>query len=117
MVADERFWRNLAELLRTHRLVIDRPKGSRHPRFPELEYPLDYGYLEGTSAVDGNGVDVWVGSDPGRRLVGVICTVDSYKGDAELKLLVGCTPEEMQVVLQRQNSGPMAAILIPVMGA
>jgi hypothetical protein len=40
----------LEELAMTRRIVIDRPKGSRHPVFPDIEYPLDYGYVEGTSA-------------------------------------------------------------------
>jgi inorganic pyrophosphatase len=39
------FWSRLDELLATSRLVIDRPKGTRHPRYPEVIFPLDYGYL------------------------------------------------------------------------
>jgi len=42
----------------------------------------------------------------------VICTVDLTKRDAEIKILLGCTPEEMQTALRTHNSGSMAGVLI-----
>ncbi len=43
---------------------IDRPLGSAHPDFPDLIYPINYGYIEGTMAADGEEQDVYVlGSD------------------------------------------------------
>ena len=110
---DELFWRNLDELIATSRVVIDRSAGTAHPRFPSFVYPYDYGYLDGTKAADGGGVDVWVGSQPDRRLTGVICTVDLHKRDTELKLLLGCTPAESQAILAAHNAGPQAGMLIP----
>src|SRR5579884_3172446 len=80
---DERFWALADELVRSHAIVIDRPRGSQHPRMPEIVYPLDYGFLDGTVAVDGGGVDVWRGSLPELRVTAIIATVDVYKGDAE----------------------------------
>jgi hypothetical protein len=59
---EEDFWDFLERLVASSRPVVDRPKGSRHPRYPALVYPLDYGYLEGTQAMDGGGVDFWRGS-------------------------------------------------------
>ena len=47
------FWQALDRLFTSLPLRIDRPKGSSHPKFPEMIYPLDYGYLEGFSAIDG----------------------------------------------------------------
>lgn len=58
------FWAALDELVATSTVRIDRPKGTAHPRYPSFIYPLDYGYLEGTQAADGGGIDVWVGSLP-----------------------------------------------------
>jgi inorganic pyrophosphatase len=52
------FWQALEKLVTESELVINRPKGSRHPRYPGLEYPLDYGYLKGTKAMDGGGKPV-----------------------------------------------------------
>jgi len=52
------FWEFLEKLIASTSIVIDRPKGSCHPRFPDLKYPLDYEYLEGTRSMDGAGIDV-----------------------------------------------------------
>ena len=107
------FWERLDELVAGCRVVIDRPRGTAHPRFPDFIYPVDYGYLEGTRAVDGGGVDVWVGSLPAPRVTGVVCTVDGLKRDTELKLLLGCTPEEAEVILKTHDGEFQAAMLIP----
>lgn len=34
-------------------VLIDRPLGSRHPRDPEFVYELNYGFVPGTMAPDG----------------------------------------------------------------
>lgn len=106
------FWHKLDMLVESAALVIDRPKGCRHPRFPDLVYPLDYGYLQGTSAVDGEGVDVWRGSDPAGALEAIVCTVDLDGRDAEIKLLIGCTEQERRAVVEFHNQGLMAGILV-----
>ncbi|MGC4106718.1 MAG: hypothetical protein QM753_10270 [Thermomicrobiales bacterium] len=83
MTEDHRFWERADVLVAEHPIVIDRPGGSAHPRYSELIYPFDYGYLDGTGAVDGGGVDCWRGSLPDARVVGAVITVDTYKRDSE----------------------------------
>ena len=56
------FWSALDELVLNSEIVIDRPKGTAHPKYPKFIYRLDYGYLKNTSSMDGDGIDVWVGS-------------------------------------------------------
>lgn len=104
------YWSGLDRLVSTHRLVIDRPRGSRHKVYRDSISPLDYGYMEGTISGDGAGVDVWVGTLKNGAVTGVICTVDLLKGDVETKLLVGCTDEEAQTVLSCHNVGSQHAI-------
>lgn len=106
------FWPRLDWLVTTRELVIDRPRGSVHPRYPSFAYPLDYGYLAGTLAPDGGGLDIWLGSLPERRVTAVLCTVDLEKGDAEIKLLIGCTPAEMELIRAIHNSSMQSAILV-----
>jgi len=106
------FWRKLDQLVAAHAVVIDRPRGSAHPRVATFVYPFDYGYLAGTGAADGDGIDVWVGSLAEQRVTGVICTVDLEKRDAELKLLLGCTPAEAREMLRVHNAGSQAGILV-----
>jgi inorganic pyrophosphatase len=106
------FWKTLDQLVASHSLVIDRPKGTPHPRFPEIIYPLDYGYLEGTTSMDGGGVDVWIGASGTHNSSAVILTVDLLKSDAEVKIMLGCTEDELQTILVFHNTNHMGATLI-----
>lgn len=112
MYMNTEFWARLESLLAEHTLVIDRPKGSAHPRFSHLIFPLDYGYLEGVKGGDGDGLDVWRGSDPALGLVGIVCTVDMMKKDAEIKLLVGCTEEDLDIIDSFHNGKYMSAVIV-----
>lgn len=106
------FWAYLDRLVASSRLVIDRPKGSHHPRYPALTYPVDYGYLEETTTVDGGGIDVWAGSIPDQALSALLLTVDLQKRDVEVKLLLGCTEAEQQIILDFHNDGLMCAVRV-----
>jgi inorganic pyrophosphatase len=100
MKPDTSFWQAMTELRAITSVIIDRPKGSSHPRYPEVIYPPDYGYLENTTASDGGGIDVWSGSlhRTDKTLTGILCTFDTLKHDAEIKLLSGCTEEDVQTI-------------------
>ena len=106
------FWTRLDDLIQSSELVIDRPKGNTHPRYPELVYPLDYGYLKETSGGDGNEIDIWRGSMNGNRLVAIACTVDTIKRDAEVKLLIDCTDDEIEIINRFHNNYHMSGIVI-----
>lgn len=110
---DAAFWCALDALIAASRGVIDRPKGSAHPRYPDMIYPLDYGYLADTASMDGDGVDLWRGSDPRQQLDALIVTVDLMKRDSEIKLLIGCTEAEKETVLAQHNDSEyMKGILV-----
>ena len=98
MRTDSDFWLAMIELIASTPIVIDRPRGTTHPRFADLIYPLDYGYLDKTSAGDGDGIDVWIGSNIEKILTGILCTFDKLKRDAEIKLLIGCTKEDVETI-------------------
>jgi inorganic pyrophosphatase len=108
----EDFWNALDELVNTSEIVIDRPKGSAHPRFPDFIYRVDYGYLKNTASMDGAGIDVWVGSGE-KKIDAIMCIVDLMKKDSEIKILIGCTEEEKMEVYQTHNETQyMKGILI-----
>jgi len=100
MTPNSYFWHEMAELAATNSIIIDRPRGSPHPRYPDVIYPLDYGYLEGTISADGNSTDVWLGSLNiiDKMLTRILCTFDTLKRDEEIKLLIGCTEEDVQII-------------------
>ncbi len=106
------FWQYLDRLLASNKVIIDRPKGSHHPRYPKVTYPVDYGYLEGTTTVDGGGLDVWRGSLLEKSLTALVLTVDLLKQDIEVKLLLGCTDAEQQAILAFHNDGLMCAVKV-----
>ena len=108
---DNSFWKELNQLAASNAFVIDRPRGSTHPRFTEVIYPLDYGYLENTTTGDGNGIDVWIGSLDKKALTGILCTFDTLKKDAEIKLLVACTKEEIEIIQNFHSE--MHTVFIP----
>ena len=109
---DSEFWEYLERLIENSTIKIDRPKGSAHPRFPEMIYPLDYGYLKDTISTDGGGLDVWVGAQTSARLERIICTIDLNKKDIEIKLLIGCSEADLKTIMDFHNSDEMRAILI-----
>jgi len=105
------FWTRLDELIASSEIVIDRPKGTVHPRYSDLVFPLDYGYLEGTTSGDGDGIDVWVGTAGHRQLTAIASTVDMKKKDAEIKLIIGCTEAEI-VIIEKCHSGRYMSCII-----
>lgn len=113
MVYNEEFWAALDSLVEQSEIIIDRPKGTIHPKYPDLLYKVYYGFLQGTSSMDGNEVDVWRGSDPGEHIDAIICTVDLIKRDSEIKILIGCNEEEKEIIYQTHNSSKyMKGIMI-----
>lgn len=106
------FWSTLDKLVTESKIIIDRTKGSSHPKYPNFIYPVDYGYLENTSSMDGGGIDVWKGSN-GNHIDSIICTVDLLKKDSEIKILIGCNEDEKyRVLATHNNSEYMKGILI-----
>ena len=99
---NEDFWKALDELVSNSEIVIDRPRGSAHPRFPNFIYKVDYGYLKNTSSMDGAGIDVWIGSGD-KKIDAIMCIVDLMKRDSEIKKLVGCTEEEKLDIYKTHN--------------
>jgi inorganic pyrophosphatase len=104
------YWDYLEKIVKTHEIIIDRPKGTTHPHYPELIYPLDYGYLRDTTTVDGGGIDIFLGTKKNRKIEGIICTVDLKKNDAEVKIMYGCYKEEINSALRLLNDKSMRAI-------
>ena len=83
-------------------VTIDRPIGSRHPKFKDLVYSQNYGYVEGTTAPDGEELDVYVLGDFGPlktfegRCIAIIHRID----DNDDKLVVvadGTTYTDKQI--------------------
>ncbi len=42
------------------KVIVDRPLGSYHPEHKDLYYPINYGYIEGIFAPDGEEQDAYI---------------------------------------------------------
>jgi inorganic pyrophosphatase len=71
-------------------VTVDRPLGSHHPAHDYIRYPLNYGYVAGTVAGDGEPIDAYVlGVDePVREAHGIVIGVVLRADDVEDKLLI-----------------------------
>ena len=92
-------WEAWDRVIEEHGVCVERPVREPHPDHPTIIYPIDYGYIPGTEATDGQAVDCFIGSAPSSSaasgLVGLILTTDYREGDREAKLLIDCTPPEI----------------------
>ena len=109
---DNAFWSNLDRLVSESKIIIDRPRDSRHPKYPDFIYPVDYGCLENTTSMDGSGIDIWKGTNSD-IIDAIICTIDLLKKDSEIKILIGCSEKEKQLILAAHNDSEyMKGIMI-----
>ncbi len=76
--------------------VIDRPAGSRHPQYPDMVYPVNYGYIPGCPAGDGEDQDVYVlgTEDPLETFEGIVIAVFHRRDDREDKWIVSLDGKE-----------------------
>ena len=91
-------------------VTIDRPMGSYHPEYKDMYYPINYGYIEGVMADDGEEQDAYViGVDkPLETFTGKLIAVIKRHDDVEDKWVVcpeGCnyTKEEIQRLTEFQE--------------
>ena len=42
------------------KVTVDRPMGSFHPKHKDIYYPINYGYIEGIMAPDGEEQDAYI---------------------------------------------------------
>ena len=77
------------------KVVVDRPLGSYHPEHKDMYYPINYGYIEGIIAPDGEEQDAYIiGVDElVKEFVGRIIAIIHRNNDIEEKWVVA--PQNM----------------------
>ena len=71
-------------------VVVDRPMGSIHPKHKSISYPINYGFIPGVIAADGEEQDAYIlGVDqPVDCFEGTVIAVIYRKNDVEEKWMV-----------------------------
>ena len=92
-------------------VIIDRPMGTYHPKHKDIYYPVNYGYVPGIIAGDGEEQDAYVlgVNEPLQEFTGVVTAIIHRIDDVEDKWVVApegvtFTKEEIwdQVKFQEQ---------------
>ena len=78
-------------------VTVDRPLGSFHPKHPDLYYPVNYGYINGVMAPDGEEQDAYIlgVSEPVEEFTGRVIAIIHRYDDIEEKWVVA--PESMRI--------------------
>ena len=71
-------------------VTVDRPIGSCHLDYPDMIYPINYGYVKGVMAADGEEQDAYIiGIDiPVTEFTGRVIAIVRRLNDVEDKLVV-----------------------------
>lgn len=72
------------------KVVVDRPLGSYHPKHKDIFYSVNYGYIEGIIAPDGEEQDAYVlgVNTPIKEFIGKIIAIIHRHDDIEDKWVV-----------------------------
>ena len=75
---------------KTVKVIIDRPLGSYHPNHNDIFYSVNYGYIEGIIALDGEEQDAYVigVSKPLKEFTGKVIAIIHRFNDIEEKWVV-----------------------------
>lgn len=78
-------------------VTIDRPMYSHHPHYPDLVYPVNYGYIPGILGGDGQEQDCYVlgVKEPLKHFEGIVIAIIRRLDDIEEKWVV--VPEGMMM--------------------
>ena len=80
---------------KTVTVTVDRPLGTYHPKHPDIYYPINYGYIRGIMAPDGEEQDAYIlGVEiPVKTFTGQVIAIIHRRNDVEDKWVVA--PEGM----------------------
>lgn len=98
------FWQKLDTIWLSSHFVLDKAKGQSHAFYKNLVYPVDYGYLADTMGTDGKPINAYMGSKKDGQIEAIIVTCDILNKDCVVKVLIGCTDKDMEIILKFVNS-------------
>ena len=78
------------------KVIVDRPMGSYHPEHKNICYPINYGYIPGIIAADGEEQDAYIlgVNEAVSQFIGKVIAIVHRENDVEEKWVV--VPDGMQ---------------------
>lgn len=72
------------------KVIVDRPIGTHHPKHPDILYPINYGYIPGIMAPDGEEQDAYIlgVTEPVKEFEGKVIAIIHRFDDVEEKWVV-----------------------------
>ena len=72
------------------KVIVDRPLGSPHPKYEDIIYPVNYGYIPGVIAGDGEEQDAYIlgVNEPITEFIGKVIAIIHRLNDMEDKWIV-----------------------------
>ena len=79
------------------KVIVDRPLGTYHPKYKDLYYPVNYGYIEDIIAPDGEEQDAYILGihEPIKEFYGKVIAIIHRFDDVEEKWVV--VPEDLSL--------------------
>ena len=79
------------------KVIVDRPLGTYHPKYTDLYYPVNYGYIEDIIAPDGEEQDAYLlgVNEPIKEFYGKVIAIIHRFDDVEEKWVV--VPENLSL--------------------
>ena len=100
-------------------VTVDRPLGSYHPEYKDMYYPINYGFVKGITAPDGEEQDAYIlGVDkPVKEFSGKIIAIVRRSDDVEEKWVVcpdgmSFTKDEIMSQIQFQEKYYQSEIIM-----
>lgn len=93
----------------TIKVTFDRPLGSVHPKFPDMIYPVNYGFVPDTKAGDGDEIDVYyLSSEKPLKTITATCIGYVHRDDDNEDKLIASdgtrfTKDEIEAKLEFQE--------------
>lgn len=96
---------------KTVKVIVDRPTGTYHPKHPDIYYSVNYGYIPGIIAPDGEEQDAYIlgVNEPVKEFTGSVIAIIRRFDDVEEKWVVApenihFTKEEISSLVAFQES-------------
>lgn len=97
------FWQKLDTLYVSSTIGLEFKKGSNHPIYEKLIYPVDYGIIEDAHNFGNIKMGVFKGANDSHSVDAIAVNIDTLQRDSDIKLLVGCNEDEIFRIMQFLN--------------